>query len=131
MNVFWKINTSLAAFYGAVTVGSAAALMHLWRGTIATEQLAVLLSAGFILAFHVVALLALLALSAFDKLHQQSPWLSRICACAMHIGLWLFVYTLVAGVFKLPLHFSALAPLGGQLLILSWLALAISPWIRK
>lgn len=128
MNVFWKINTSLAAFYGAVTVGSAAALMHLWRGTIATEQLAVLLSAGFILAFHVVALLAL---SAFDKLQQQSPWLSRICACAMQIGLWLFVYTLVAGVFKLPLHFSALAPLGGQLLILSWLALAISPWIRK
>ncbi|WP_288744127.1 hypothetical protein, partial [uncultured Rheinheimera sp.] len=99
MNVFWKINTSLAAFYGAVTVGSAAALMHLWRGSIATEQLAVLLSAGFILAFHVVVLLAL---SAFDKLQQQSPWLSRICACAMHIGLWLFVYTLVAGVFKLP-----------------------------
>jgi uncharacterized membrane protein YgdD (TMEM256/DUF423 family) len=102
--------------------------MHLWRGTIDTEQLAVLLSAGFILAFHAVALLAL---SAFDKLQQQSPWLSRISACALQIGLWLFVYTLVAGVFKLPLHFSALAPLGGQLLILSWLALAISPWIRK
>lgn len=128
MHLFWKVNASFAAIYGAVTVGSAAALMHLWRGTIATEQLTVLLSAGFILAFHVVALLAL---SAFDKLQQQSPWLSRIVALAMQLGLWLFVYTLVAGVFKLPLHFSALAPLGGQLLILSWLALAISPWIRK
>ncbi|WP_337840693.1 hypothetical protein [Rheinheimera sp.] len=128
MTLFWKINTSLAALYGAICVGGAAALMHLWQSSLTGNQMAVLLSAGFILTLHS---LALLALGAAENLQQQSPWLSRLVAVAFHLGSCGFVFTLVGGVFGWSLHFGQLAPLSGQLLILSWLLLAFSPWIRK
>ncbi|WP_337878560.1 hypothetical protein [Rheinheimera sp.] len=128
MTLFWKLNTSLAALYGALCVGGAAALMHLWQSTLQGGQLAVLISAGFILALHC---LALLALGAAEKLQQQSPWLSCIVAIALHLGCCGFVFTLVGGVFSWSLHWGQLAPLSGQLLIISWLLLAFSPWIRK
>jgi uncharacterized membrane protein YgdD (TMEM256/DUF423 family) len=54
-----------------------------------------------------------------------------LVVAGFHLGLWLFVYTVWAGIFALPMHFSQLAPLGGQLLLVSWLLLAVTPWIRK
>lgn len=128
MKYFWALNTSLSALYGASLVAGAAALMHLWHQLLDGRSLAALLSAGFIFAVHA---LALLMLSFADKLQQQSPKLCKLVAVAFHLGTLGFVLTVVGGVFGWSVHFGQLAPLSGQLLILSWLMLALTPWIRK
>jgi len=124
---FWKTNNSLAALYGAASVGGAAALMHLWRSALDSNQLAVLLSAGFILVLHA---LLLLCLGYAEQLHQQKPTLLKAIVVAFHLGTLGFVLTLAGGVFHWTLHWSQLAPWSGQLLIISWLLLALYPWIR-
>ena len=124
MKYFWQISNSTAALYGAAVVGLSAVLMHLWQGSLSAEALARLISALAILAFHTLALLAV------GQQHSASK-LSRLAAVVWHLGLWCFVWTILAGVFALPFYYSQLAPIGGQLLIAAWLLLAISAWRRS
>ena len=122
---FWQqLSLSAAGIYGALWVGLAAAAMHLWHGELDTESQSRLISAMAILALHTLAILALSLTTLLRRGH------AAVLFC-WHVGSWLFVYTLLAGVFQLPFHVGRLAPIGGQLLIVGWLLLAASPWFRK
>lgn len=121
MLLLQNASKSLAALYGAAVVGLAAALMHLWQADLSTEAAGRVLAAMSMLAFHALALLQL----------PQAGRLFLLAAACWHLGIWLFCYTLLAGVFQLPFHFSALAPYGGQSFILGWLVLAIALWRRN
>lgn len=122
--MLYKISFSLAAVYGAAVVGLSAVTMHLGLQRLDAAELSVVISALSMLALHTVAILAVSARPAAGRL------LAAVLLC-WHLGSWLFVYTLMAGAWLLPLHFSRLAPIGGQLMILGWLLLAISPWFGK
>jgi uncharacterized membrane protein YgdD (TMEM256/DUF423 family) len=124
MKYFWQISQSITALYGATVVGFAAALMHLWQNELTAEGLARVLSALIILAFHCLALFVL-------NLQANQHKLSRLVAILWHLGLVCFVWTLLAGVFSLPFYFPQLAPIGGQLLIVAWLLLAVTAWQRS
>lgn len=120
MKYFWPVSNSLTALYGAAVVGLAAALMHLWNG-LDYNEFGRLLSAISMLAFHTLAILII---------GRQLPGskLLKLVVLLWHIGLWLFCWTLFAGVLALPFYYSALAPLGGQILIIGWLLLVVSAW---
>jgi uncharacterized membrane protein YgdD (TMEM256/DUF423 family) len=124
MKYFWQSSNSVTALYGAAVVGLSAVVMHLWQGQLGTEALACVLSALGMLAFHCLALLAL------GRQHSEAK-LTKLVAVIWHLGLWCFVWTILAGVFALPFYYSQLAPIGGQLLIAAWLLLAISAWRRS
>lgn len=139
MQNFWRLSLTLTALYGAVVVGMSAAISHVFLYSLDGKALSSLLSSTAILAFQTLALLVL-TLTQLSK--AQTPQqgqsaaviflkLPALVAVGFHLGLWLFVYTVWAGLFNLPMHFSKLAPVGGQLLFLCWLLLAATPWIRK
>lgn len=121
---FWKVSTSLAALYGGSCVGMAAAIMHAWKGSLTEAALASVISAVAVLAFHALSLLVL-------NIESSTSKLKKLTAILWHIGSVFFVWTVLAGIFTLPLHFSTLAPIGGQLLMLGWLVLAIAAWRRS
>jgi uncharacterized membrane protein YgdD (TMEM256/DUF423 family) len=123
-----KLSLCLTAVYGAVVIGMSAAISHVFLEQFAGKMLASLLSSTFLLAFQT---LALLALGLYLKTLASPGKLLPTVLIGWHLGLWLFVYTVWAGLFALPLHFGQLAPLGGQLLLISWLLLAVIAWIRK
>lgn len=124
MNYGWKLSNSITALYGASVVGLLALLMHAWQDSLSAEALARVISAVAVLAFHTLALLTLGLLSVPSKFNA-------LVIALWHLGLWGFVWTVLAGVFQLPVHISALAPIGGQLLIVAWLLLAVSIWRRS
>lgn len=124
MKYFWQINNSIAALYGAAVVGLAALLLHLWHDSLTAQSTARIISALAIMAFHTLAILAVGQYSSQLKL-------TKVVALLWHVGLWCFVWTVLAGVFSLPFYFSQLAPLGGQLLIAAWILLAVSAWLRR
>lgn len=135
MTLFWRASLSLTGFYGAITIGLAAAISHYFLQHLATAELAKLLAAAAVLAFQTLALL-LMSLSgqARDTGDGVGVWHARgfaLVAAAFHLGLWLFVYTVLAGLLGLPFYYQSLAPLGGQMLLISWLVLALLPWLRK
>ncbi|MDP4527998.1 hypothetical protein Q3O59_02995 [Alkalimonas delamerensis] len=119
-----KLSNSLAGLYGAAVVALAAVTMHLGLTQLTSAELAVVVSALSMLALHSLAILLL-----GSKL--QARWMEKTVLLCWHLGCWFFVYTLLAGVWQLPLHYGPLAPLGGQLMILGWLLLAINPWLGK
>ncbi len=135
MQNFWRLSLTLTALYGAVVVGMSAAISHLFLYSLDGKALSSLLSSTAVLAFQTLALLVLTfsQLAKVQKEQQAAVFLKLpvLVAVGFHLGLWLFVYTVWAGLFDLPLHFSKLAPIGGQLLLLCWLLLAATPWIRK
>lgn len=143
MQKFWQISLTLTAIYGALVVGMSAAISHVFLHSLDGKALSSLLSSTALLAFQTLALLALSLLQlAKTELEAELKTaqaetagslkkLPAFVAAGFHLGLWLFVYTVWAGLFNLPLHFSQLAPLGGQLLLLCWLLLAATAWIRK
>ena len=124
MKYFWQLSNNAAAIYGAAVVGLSAILMHLWQGSLSAEAIARLLSALAMLAFHTLALLML-------GQTQSAAKLTKLVALLWHLGLWCFVWTILAGVFALPFYYSQLAPIGGQLFIVAWLLLAITAWRRS
>lgn len=131
MNKFWQLSFSVAAIYAVGVVGMAAAISHYFLAHFAEAELSALISSTAILAFHA---LGLLVLSWIGSQSATDGWFLRLvkaATCTMHLGLVLFVYTVWAGLFDLPMHVKALAPVGGHLLLISWLLLAISPWFRK
>ena len=71
-----------------------------------------------------------LALLALGQNHSQAK-LHQLVAVLWHLGLWCFVWTILAGVFSLPFYYSQLAPIGGQLLIAAWLVCALTAWRRS
>jgi uncharacterized membrane protein YgdD (TMEM256/DUF423 family) len=124
MKYFWQTNNSIAALYGAAVVGLAAVLMHSWQGNLTPEATARIISALAIMAFHALALLAV------GQQYSEAK-LTKLVAVLWHLGLWGFVWTILAGVFALPFYYSPLAPIGGQLLIVAWLLLVVSVWRRR
>ena len=124
MKYFWQLSNSATALYGGAVVGLSAVLMHLWQGSLSTEALARVVSALAMLAFHALALMAL-------GLKQSEARLTKLVAVVWHLGLWCFVWTILAGVFALPFYYSQLAPIGGQLLIAAWLLCAVTAWRRS
>ncbi|MCC5824862.1 DUF423 domain-containing protein [Alkalimonas sp.] len=119
-----KLSRSLAGLYGAALVALSAVTMHLGLKQLTVAELAAVVSALSMLAVHTLALLLLSNKPSPGKLETAA----LLC---WHLGTWLFVYTLLAGVWQLPWHLGRLAPFGGQLMILGWLLLAISPWFGK
>lgn len=124
MKYFWQINTSVTALYGASVVGLSALLMHLWQASLTEQSVARVVSALALLAFHTLALLVLAQ-------QRSEAKLTKLVALLWHLGLWCFVWTILAGVFALPFYYSQLAPIGGQLLIAAWLLLAVTAWRRS
>ncbi|WP_215396362.1 DUF423 domain-containing protein [Rheinheimera oceanensis] len=124
MKYFWQLSNSVSALYGGAVVGLSAVLMHLWQGQLTAEAIARLISALAMLAFHALALLVL-------GLQRTDVKLVKLVAVVWHLGLWFFVWTILAGVFALPFYYSQLAPIGGQLLIAAWLLFAVSAWRRS
>lgn len=124
MKYFWQINTSVTALYGASVVGLSALLMHLWQASLTEQSAARVVSALALLAFHTLALLVLAQ-------QRSEAKLTKLVALLWHLGLWCFVWTILAGVFALPFYYSQLAPIGGQLLIAAWLLLAVTAWRRS
>lgn len=139
MQKFWQLSFSLAAVYGAIVIGMSAAISHLFSNSLEGRALSSLLSSAAVLAFQTLALMAISYAQLQQTQLQQTQSATRRLAtlwpvfvvAGFHLGLWLFVYTVWAGIFALPMHFSQLAPMGGQLLLVSWLLLAVTPWIRK
>lgn len=128
----WRIHFALAAFYGAVVVGMSAAISHYFQEHLQPAQLSSLVSSTAILALHALLLLGLAAVGLWGKPLQvwQQRYLKGLMVL-LQLGLWLFVYTVWAGLFELPLHIRSLAPLGGQTLLGCWLLLGAVPFIRK
>ena len=124
MKYFWPVSNSLTAVYGAAVVGLSALMMHLWQDSLSAEQLGRVLSALGILAFHTLALFIL-------GQQQRTGKLKCLLALLWHLGVWCFVWTLLAGVFSLPFYYSQLAPVGGQLLLVAWLLSAVAAWQRS
>ncbi len=124
MSVFWKFSNFLTGLYGATVVGMSAAIMHAWKHSLSEAALASLISAVAILAFHTLSLLVV-------NYQQSSARLLKLTALLWHLGLFCFVWTVIAGIFVLPMHYSGLAPVGGQMLIAGWLVLAFSSWFRS
>lgn len=124
MKYFWPLSNSLTALYGAAVVGLSALLMHLWQDSLSAEQLGRVLSALAILAFHTLALFVL------GQQHSASK-LKCLLALLWHLGVWCFVWTILAGVFSLPFYYSQLAPVGGQLLLVAWLLSTVAAWQRR
>lgn len=133
MDKFWRASLSLTALYGAVVIGMSAAISHYFQFRLVTEEFSRLLSSTGVLAFQTLALLvlSLLFVSQTSHLSRWQQRLAMLVATAFHLGLWLFVYTVWAGLFNLPFYWREVAPIGGQLLILAWLALVPLPWLRK
>lgn len=124
MKYFWQLSNSVTALYGGAVVGLSALLMHLWQGQLDAEAISRTISALAMLAFHALALLAI-------GQQRTDAKLLKLVALVWHLGLWFFVWTILAGVFALPFYYSQLAPIGGQLLIAAWLLFAVSAWRRS
>ena len=124
MKYFWQLSNSVTALYGGAVVGLSAVLMHLWQGQLSAEAIAKVVSALAMLAFHALALLVI-------GQQRTDAKLVKLVALVWHLGLWFFVWTILAGVFALPFYYSQLAPIGGQLLIAAWLLFAVSAWRRS
>jgi uncharacterized membrane protein YgdD (TMEM256/DUF423 family) len=146
MQFYERLSRSLVALYGALVVGMAAAISHKFQYQLDGKALSGLISSTAILAFQTVFLWQLSAApqgrvtpdgqgrtgqlqGSDEKTAKPSrSWLMLLGA--FHLGLWLFVGTVWAGVLQLPWHVPALAPLGGQLLLICYLVLAALVWKR-
>ena len=145
MQFYERLSRSLVALYGALVVGMAAAISHKFQYQLDGKALSGLISSTAILAFQTVFLWQLsaapyrepyrdvgsgtnLANGDAQTTRPRRSWL--VLLAAFHLGLWLFVGTVWAGVLQLPWHVPALAPLGGQLLLICYLVLAALVWKR-
>lgn len=121
MQRMFKVSLALAGIYGAIVIGMMAAVSHHFSKTMDGAQFSALISALALLSFQTLAILSLSLFALNDQ--RFSKKLLMALLASWHLGTWLFTYTVWAGLFALPLHFSKLAPLGGQLLLLSWFIL--------
>ena len=113
----------VAGLLGACGVALAAAAAHVSDST-------ALRAAAEIAMVHAAALIGLLAMSR----HSTSPVYWMIAASMMALGATLFAGTVSLGVLADFRPVPALAPIGGSLTILSWLAVivaALLEWLRS
>ncbi len=111
-----RLMMGLAGLMGALGVASAAAAAHLAPGSPMT-------SAALILLVHAPALIAILVALAVNMLPRMA---GRTSAMAMALGALLFAADMASRSFLEGSLFPFAAPIGGFLLIGSWLLLAIS-----
>lgn len=109
----------LAGLSGALGVGLSAAAAHVTGGNLTT-------AAQFLL-FHAPSLLALSALIAAGALH---PILAQVAGYVLVLGLVLFCGDLSRRAFAGVALFPRAAPMGGILLMLGWVLVAVSALLR-
>ena len=119
MTLATRLLIALAGFSGALGVGLSAAAAHITGGNLTT-------AAQFLL-FHAPGLLALAALIAAGAVH---PTLAQVAGYILVLGLVLFCGDLsrraIAGVALFP----RAAPMGGILLMLGWILVAVAALLR-
>ncbi len=107
---------ALGAVYGALAVGAAAGAAHLGSSP-------ALLSAVQMHGWHALALVACGLWGA------RGGWLRHAAGTAFAVGVLLFSGSIYAGAFGVRV--GPVAPVGGTLLMLGWLALAVSALRRR
>jgi uncharacterized membrane protein YgdD (TMEM256/DUF423 family) len=117
-NGFERVIGVCAGLAGAAGVAASAAGAHAYAGTN-------LDTAGKMLIMHAAALIALAVPSI------GSRWLRRIAAATMALGITLFSGDLTLSSTMGASLFPMAAPLGGLLLIASWLVAALSFLARR
>jgi uncharacterized membrane protein YgdD (TMEM256/DUF423 family) len=110
---------ALAGLCGALGVGLSAAAAHITGGNLTT-------AAQFLL-FHAPGLLALAALIAAGAVH---PTLAQVAGYVLVLGLALFCGDLSRRAFAGVALFPRAAPTGGILLMLGWVLVAVSAFLR-
>ncbi|MXQ11632.1 DUF423 domain-containing protein [Microvirga makkahensis] len=119
MNLASRLLIVAAGLSGALGVGLSAAAAHITGGNLTT-------AAQFLL-FHAPGLLALSALIAAGAVH---PTLAQIAGYALILGLALFCGDLSRRAFAGAALFPRAAPMGGILLMLGWVLVAVSALLR-
>jgi len=109
----------LAGLSGALGVGLSAAAAHVTGGHLAT-------AAQFLL-FHAPGLLALAALITAGAVH---PSLAQVAGYVLALGLALFCGDLSRRAFTGVALFPRAAPMGGILLMLGWVLVAVAALLR-
>lgn len=112
--VFGALNGLAAVALGAVGA-------HLLEGTTAVSDAEVLSTA---LTFHLVHAATLVGMGGLTS--QMLPTLLGAASWALGLGMIVFCGALYAVAFGLPDEIGAAAPVGGGLLLLGWLLLAIA-----
>lgn len=111
------------ALLGALAVLAGAFAAHALRGRLAPEALALVDTASRYQLMHAIALVA----AGILQLIRPSL-AARLSAASFATGVLLFCGSLYALAFGAPRTFGMIAPIGGVLLLLGWLALAVSGW---
>ena len=119
MSLAARLLIVLAGLSGALGVGLSAAAAHITGGNLAT-------AAQFLL-FHAPGLLALAALIAAGAVH---PALAQVAGYVLVLGLALFCGDLSRRAFAGVALFPRAAPMGGLLLMLGWVLVAVAALLR-
>jgi len=119
MNLAGRLLIAAAGLSGALGVGLSAAAAHITGGNLTT-------AAQFLL-FHAPGLLALSALIATGSVH---PTLAQVAGYVLILGLALFCGDLSRRAFAGVALFPRAAPVGGILLMLGWILVAVSALLR-
>jgi len=111
----------VGALNGAVAVGLGAFSAHLLNGQIASANPEVFQTAVYFQAFHAAVLVAMGGLKGhvLDGLLMASSW-------AIAVGVILFSFSLYALGLGAPDTIGIVTPIGGGLLIIGWLLLAVA-----
>jgi uncharacterized membrane protein YgdD (TMEM256/DUF423 family) len=109
---------ALAALIGAGGVALAAAAAHREGGDLAT-------TAAYFLILHAAALLALTACTAVFSTRRAFASALLAAGAALALGTLIFSADLSSRAFEGSRLFPLAAPIGGSLMILAWLALAV------
>ncbi|HEU6441570.1 MAG TPA: DUF423 domain-containing protein [Microvirga sp.] len=119
MNLAGRLLIAAAGLSGALGVGLSAAAAHITGGNLTT-------AAQFLL-FHAPGLLALSALIATGSVH---PTLAQVAGYVLILGIALFCGDLSRRAFAGVALFPRAAPVGGILLMLGWILVAVSALLR-
>jgi uncharacterized membrane protein YgdD (TMEM256/DUF423 family) len=119
MTLATRILIVLASLSGLLGIGLSAAAAHITGGNLTT-------AAQFLL-FHAPALLALVALITVGAV---SPMIGQIAGYVLVLGLVLFCGDLSRRAFSGVALFPRAAPMGGIVLMLGWLLVGTSAFLR-
>lgn len=112
-----NIGLLIAGVLGASGVAAGAFGAHALEGMVTAERLAVWETAAYYHLIHAVAVLVLAL--------QSPPALWRLPIVGFALGIGLFSFSLYALVLTGITTFAAVTPVGGLLLIISWLSVAL------
>ena len=112
-----NIGLLIAGVLGASGVAAGAFGAHALEGMVTAERLAVWETAAYYHLIHAVAVMVLAL--------QSHPALWRLPIVGFALGIGLFSFSLYALVLTGITTFAAVTPVGGLLLIFSWLSVAL------